>query len=274
MFVKKSKKTSTFYLSLVVLCCFFSSCLFAPDTKEIPIELVELKTEVIKSSKQQPDSLKLETIDNPLVLKTENCALEERLIKAGLTDVHTYDSTIMVDLKYATTDNFLGINLYKCLNKAYLQDEVAKKLALAHKRFKKKYPKYRFKIWDAARPRSVQQIFWDLINKPERLKHLYVARPWEGSAHNYGIAVDLTIVNRHGKELDMGTHFDYFGYLAYPIKEKEMLAAGQLSTKAVKNRELLRKYMCDAGFIITNTEWWHFSAMSRSKAKKIYKIIE
>ena len=74
--------------------------------------------------------------------------------------------------------------------------------------------------------------------------------------------------------VDMGTPYDYFGVLAWPIKEKEMLKSNRLNKNQINNRRLLRKVMSRAGFFNIQTEWWHFNSMTRYKAAKKFKIIE
>ncbi len=124
------------------------------------------------------------------------------------------------------------------------------------------------------RPRRVQQILRDTLDYPLADKPKYVANPQEGSIHNYGAAVDLTIAGADGQPIDMGTDFDYFGVLAYPTKEKELLAAQQLTPEQVANRHLLRDVMTRAGFSPITTEWWHFNAFSRQEADRRYGIVE
>lgn len=204
-------------------------------------------------------------------------ALERQMIKQGLVNVQQVDPTIAVELKYSTTDNFVKKDVYGDLVNAYLQPEVAQKLKKAHDYLKSKHPDFRFLIYDAARPNSVQYTLWDALdglNIPERSKSQYVANPTIGSIHNFGCAIDLTVINEKGIPLDMGTPYDYFGPLAYPRQEQEMLQKGKLTKKQVANREILRNAMKHAGFFVNTTEWWHFDAMSRAQAKAKYGIIK
>ena len=201
--------------------------------------------------------------------------LEQAMIRQGLVDIQKIDQTILVDLKYSTIDNFVEKDVYGDLTRAYLQPMAAKKLAKASSDLQRRQPDLRLLVYDATRPRSVQ---WDLWNT---LKHLpvnervkYVSNPRNGSVHNYGCAVDLTLATKTGKPLDMGTKFDYFGELAYPEKEDQLLKQGKLTKKQVENRRLLRSVMRTAGFSSLKTEWWHFNALSRVEAKKVYKIVE
>lgn len=202
--------------------------------------------------------------------------LEQQMISQGLVNIQKTDPTLQVELKYSTTDNFVKKDVYGDLTNAYLQPEVAQKLAKAHRFLKEVHPGYRFLIYDAARPNSVQYTLWDALDAlkiPEKSKSQYVANPQIGSIHNFGCAVDLTVVNEKGIPLDMGTPYDFFGPLAYPRKEQEMLAGGKLTKQQVANREVLRTAMKKAGFFVNTTEWWHFDAMSRAQAKAKYGII-
>lgn len=200
--------------------------------------------------------------------------LEQSLVDAGLVNVQSVDSTILVDLRYSTTNNFVGVDVYGALDHAYLQAEPARRLAEANTYLKERNSDYTLYIFDAVRPRRVQQILWDTLDYPEKEKPKYVANPQEGSIHNYGAAVDLTIADAEGHPLDMGTGFDYFGVLAYPTKEEEMLAQGNLTEEQIANRRLLREVMTQAGFTPIQTEWWHFNALSREEADRKYGIVE
>ncbi len=200
--------------------------------------------------------------------------LEQSLLNAGLVDVQTVDTTIRVDLRYSTNNNFVGVDVYGDLTDAYLQEEPAQRLARANELLREKRPGYVLYVFDAVRPRRVQQILWDTLDYPEAEKPKYVADPQEGSIHNYGAAVDLTIADANGQPIDMGTDFDYFGVLAYPTQEEAMLTQGKLTNEQVANRRLLREVMTQAGFSPIKTEWWHFNAFSRAEADRRYGIVE
>jgi D-alanyl-D-alanine dipeptidase len=202
------------------------------------------------------------------------CEEEEKLAKAGLVDIQTIDPTILVDLKYSTTDNFVGVDVYGCITRCFMQKKPAQQLADANKYLKAKNADLRLLVYDGVRSRTVQQILWDTLKAPLKLKPNFVADPKKGSIHNYGCAVDLTIATKEGKALDMGTKFDYFGDLAYPTKETQMLKLGKLTQQQINNRKLLRDVMQKAGYQPIKSEWWHFNALSLEKAKKTYKIVE
>ncbi len=112
---------------------------------------------------------------------------------------------------------------------------------------------------------------WERVkNTPQRI---YVASPERGSLHNYGVAVDVSLVDETGQELDMGTPVDFFGELAWPRYEKRFLREGKLSPAQVSNRLLLREVMCEAGFSPIEIEWWHCQLCTREEAAKKYSII-
>ncbi len=200
--------------------------------------------------------------------------LEKKMIEQGLVDIQKVDPTLLVELKYSTTDNFVGKDVYGDLTRAYMQPDMARKLARANKLLNEIKPGHRLLVYDAARPNSVQYILWDALDMPVRQKPQYVADPKIGSIHNFGCAVDLTVADPAGKPLDMGTKYDYFGPLAYPRTEQQMLREGKLTTQQVANRALLRRAMTQAGFSVNPTEWWHFDGMSRSRAKAKYGMIK
>jgi D-alanyl-D-alanine dipeptidase len=206
----------------------------------------------------------------------EKGLLERSMIDYGLIDIQSLDERILVNLKYSSKDNFFGEDVYGDLELAYLQPEVAGALIKANEILKNENPNLSLLVYDAARPLSVQKILWtwlDSLSTTERKN--YVADPDIGSIHNYGCAVDLTIYDLESQSpLDMGTVYDYFGDLAYPRLEREMLNNGKLSLKQLNNRILLRTVMQNAGFTPITSEWWHFNYYSRKIAATKYKIIE
>lgn len=202
--------------------------------------------------------------------------IEQKMVDRGLVDIQKIDPDIQVELKYSTTDNFIGRDVYGDLTRAYLQPEMAKRLARASALLKKEKPGYRLLVYDAARPNSAQYDLWNALDHlkiPARSKTQYVADPRIGSNHNFGCAIDLTVVDQQGKPLDMGTKFDFFGPLAYPRSEQEMLQKGKLTAQQVENRQLLRKVMTQVGFKVNTTEWWHFDGMSKAQARAKYGMI-
>jgi zinc D-Ala-D-Ala dipeptidase len=201
--------------------------------------------------------------------------LEENMISQGLINIQQLDSSILVDLKYASEDNFMGADVYEGLSTAFLQPDVAEKLVKAQQLLKQKHPDLNLIIYDAARPFAVQQKMWDTLRVPLNEKTKYLSNPANGgSIHNYGAAVDISIADENGTALDMGTPYDFFGELAHPVKEQEMLDRGLLTEEQIINRKLLREVMKKAGFFNIQTEWWHFNSCTRDRAKELYQLIE
>ncbi|MDM7916965.1 MAG: M15 family metallopeptidase [Candidatus Eisenbacteria bacterium] len=103
----------------------------------------------------------------------------------------------------------------------------------------------------------------------------YVASPSRGSMHNYGAAVDVTLIDAStGRQLDMGTPLDDFTILAAPREEDRLLRAGRLTREQVARRRLLRSVMTDAGFRALAIEWWHFDAFPKEETRRRFAIVE
>ncbi|MDR0421306.1 MAG: M15 family metallopeptidase [Prevotellaceae bacterium] len=196
----------------------------------------------------------------------------KRLYTAGLVNIKTADSTIVVDLKYATTDNFVGKNMYGDFTEAYLQPDAAKMLANAQKKLKQTNRNWSIVVYDAARPRSVQQRMWEVVKDTDWKN--YVASPSRISMHSYGVAVDVGIVDENGNAVDMGTAFDEFTEKSQPRYEQRFLQENKLTGQQINNRLILRNAMQAAGFRTIRNEWWHFEAMTREQAKQKYKPID
>jgi D-alanyl-D-alanine dipeptidase len=191
-----------------------------------------------------------------------------------LVDVSVLNPSIYFELKYATAANFTGQILYKQIKRPYLVKEVAEKLSQCQVYLEKLHPGYHLLIYDAVRPQIVQERMWkalDTIPVSDRIK--FVSNPKNGSVHNYGAAVDLTISDAEGTPLDMGANFDDLRLVAYPMHEKRFLESGELSLIQVENRKLLRAVMHSQGFRNLPTEWWHFNAYSRAEVKAKFKLI-
>ena len=204
----------------------------------------------------------------------KNMNWEKIYTEQGLERIDTLETGIKVGLRYSTTNNFVGKDVYGDLEDAYLQPEAAQKLYRAAKLLQESNPQFELLIYDAARPRRIQQILWDVVDIPIQERSKYVANPASGSIHNYGCAVDLTIIDSSGKELDMGTDYDDFSPLAHTDKEEKLITEGKLTREQYQNRLLLRDVMTQAGFLPLRSEWWHFDAFSREETKNRFKIVE
>jgi len=206
------------------------------------------------------------------VVITETVKVKKDVIETDLVNILSVDSSIKVDLKYSTNDNFVGKDIYKDLDICYLRAEVAQKLVISQNYLKELHPNYSLIVYDGLRPRSVQWNMWNLVKGTKQQK--YVGNPKNGSIHNYGAAVDLSIIDETGKPLDMGTKFDYFGKLAQPKLEAKFLKQGKLTKEHIANRKLLRKVMKKGGFTNISIEWWHFNAYSRKVVKEKFGVVE
>lgn len=200
----------------------------------------------------------------------------EYVFKAyDLVNIKSLDSTIVVKLQYADTTNFLKRNFYDGLRKAYFTCETAQRICAAQYFLKQINQDYSLIIFDASRPLHVQQMMWDSLNLPPLTKLSYLSRPETTGMHNYGCAVDCSIIDtRSGQLLDMGTDYDAFEKLSQPILEYQFLKSGTLSQEAYQNRRMLRYVMRRAKLNGINTEWWHFSSVNKDEAMTNYRLIK
>ncbi len=162
--------------------------------------------------------------------------------------------------------------MYGPFQTAFLHKSAAEKLKAAVEILKKERPGWSFVVFDALRPRSVQWIMWDKVkNTPQKG---YVADARKGSVHNYGFALDLSLIDDQGKELDMGTPFDTFSDLAQPRYENKFLKEGKLTQRQIDNRLILRNLMVSGGFKPIPNEWWHFDGLPREQLEKKFHMVE
>tara|TARA_R110000796_G_scaffold252631_1_gene389301 strand:+ start:202090 stop:202815 length:726 start_codon:yes stop_codon:yes gene_type:complete len=219
---------------------------------------------VIISCKNETKQIKQETNDSNLNTEIKKTSPEKNTIKrnalksfAGLADttfirLADFSEDFEYDLRYATTNNFLKAKVYDCAE-CYTRVKTAKALLKANTDLIKKG--YRIKFFDCYRPNSVQYKMWEIVPNPQ-----YVADPVKGSIHNKGGAVDITLVTLDGKELDMGTDFDFFGKKAYHDNI-------DLPENVLNNRKLLKETMEAYGFWSIRTEWWHYNLSTASNDK-------
>ncbi len=164
---------------------------------------------------------------------------------ADLVDVLTLDSTLVLDVRYATPRNFTGRTLYpvaRCL----LRADTAERLVRVHERLHREG--LRLRLFDCYRPLSIQKELWALV-PDER----YVADPAKGSRHNRAAAVDLTLADSTGAALPMPSEYDEFTGRAH--RDYQGGTADELA-----NRARLERAMAADGFVGLPTEWWHFDA--------------
>lgn len=174
----------------------------------------------------------------------------------SLVLLKSLDSTIITDVKYATENNFTKKVLYPSA-KVYLRREAAVQLIKANEFLKKAF-NLRLKVYDGYRPLSVQKFMWSILPNEN-----YVADPAKGSRHNRGCAVDVTLIDSNGLELDMGTAYDDFTEKAHP-------ECNDISERAKANRKILNLAMVQFGFKRMDTEWWHFDLIGWEK----YSILD
>lgn len=210
---------------------------------------------------------------------------DEKMRDYGLVDMQEIEPTIGVELKYATTDNFVGENMYGSLVKAYLLPHFAEKVVRAQQILRRLKPRYSLLIYDAARPISVQRRMREIVEGTPL--EVYVADGQRGGRHNYGVAVDLTIVDENGVPLDMGAGFDHFGREAWVGEDSDMelarykayvdglVSEGLISPKAGENRKLLLEIMDAVGLRPYVKEWWHFQErISMTATRQKYKLLD
>ena len=200
-------------------------------------------------------------------------ATEQKLLALGFEDVQMLDTTIRVHLVYATSDNFLGRVMYDDLRRAFLLPLMAQKVVAAQQALHQERPDLDLLILDAVRPLSVQyKMFYVVAGTP---KNRYVANPKKGPGmHNFGAAVDVTLVDRQGNWLPMGSDFDHFGPESHIDEEDRLLALGKITKEEYDNRRLLRRVMRQQGLLTLKSEWWHFSLMPVSRARRELKAVE
>lgn len=216
---------------------------------------------------------------------------DQKMRECGLVDIQHLCPSIRVELKYSTTDNFVGKDMYGSLERAYLVREFADKVVKAQAILRKRYPKYSLLIYDAARPISVQRKMRKLVEGTKW--ESFVADGTKGGRHNYGVAVDLTIVDERGKPLDMGAEFDELTERSsvkgtpdnsdpatrtievYRKYVRGMQSRGVISPRAAENRILLLEVMLEAGLVPYRREWWHFELIEPiSTTRTKYRLLD
>ena len=187
---------------------------------------------------------------SPSVNTEETAVAPDAVADSLLAEVSRIDSSIVVDLRYATSNNFTGAPLPGYLaNRAYLRREAAAALARVQRSLRPHG--LGIKIFDAYRPvrATLAMVDWtERVNRPDLLKDGYIA---SRSRHNLGLAIDLTLIElATGRELEMGTPFDTFSAAAH---------TANASGEAAANRQILKAAMEREGFVNYDQEWWHFS---------------
>lgn len=204
-------------------------------------------------------------------LKSAPDDLNRLLDNKDYIDIPTIPN-VHVSLRYASENNFLGKNIYGDFHQCLLHEIAAGKFRQAARALEQERPGWKFLIFDCLRPRSLQEMLYAAVKGTARQP--YVADPRTGSLHNFGFAIDLSLEDETGRELDMGTPFDDFTALSRPDQERENKEEGKLSTEQLEHRSILRNVMLKAGFIQLPIEWWHYDALPKEQVKAHYKIVE
>lgn len=256
----------TVFLYFFVPVIFLSSCnLF--ENKDVHV----IRQNVVYVSMEQ----QMEDQAKSLKPNQDTSYIEFILKNYNLINIKKLDSSIQVDLRYADTNNFLKRDFYDGLRNAYFNCETALRVCAAQYYLKQIHPNLSILVLDASRPQHIQQMMWDSLKVLPDKKPFYLAPPEETSLHNYGAAVDATIIDiTTGNLLDMGTRFDHFGVLSEPIYEEKFLKMGLLTQQAYENRLLLRRVMQRAKLNPITSEWWHFSICNKAEAVKRFELIK
>jgi D-alanyl-D-alanine dipeptidase len=180
--------------------------------------------------------------------------------------------SIAIDLRYAGSNNFDGRVLYCGIDCAWLRVEAAQGLAAAAAWLASHHPGQRLLVLDALRPQRVQEAIWRDVQGTPAAR--YFADPARGSIHSFGMAVDVTLLDAQGRELDMGSGFDEMSVRSHPALEAEQLAAGHIAREHIASRETLRLAMHAGGFSGIPTEWWHFNHGNVARVRRAFTRIE
>ena len=175
--------------------------------------------------------------------------IDKVIADTTFVNLKNYSTDFVYDMKYATADNFLKVQVYDCAE-CFLRLKTVKALILANNDLKKLGLK--IKLYDCYRPLDVQKKMWAIVPNAT-----YVANPAKGSIHNRGGAVDISLIDLSGKELDMGTKFDFFGQEASHNYLK-------FNEQIIKNRQLLKSVMIANSFSSFDSEWWHYNLKTAS----------
>lgn len=189
-------------------------------------------------------------ITSVVAIFSANFAISQSIADTSFVNLKDYSTNFVYDMRYATDNNFLRAKVYDCAE-CILRLNTVKALISANEEFVEKG--YKIKIFDCYRPVDIQRRMWAIVPNPR-----YVANPDKGSIHNRGGAVDITLVDSDGVELDMGTDFDHFG-------PEAAHGAGKHSRQVQKNRKLLKKVMLKHSFNAFASEWWHYNLDGASK---------
>ena len=180
-------------------------------------------------------------------------------------------SDVSLELRYATTNNFVGRDMYAGYDCGWLHRDAYEALKNVAARLQAVRPDLRLLVLDALRPQRVQELMWDSLEGTDLRQ--YLASPDRGSIHSFGMAVDVTLIDVQGRELDMGTAFDDLTERSHPALESTLLQRGDITATHIANRQLLRGVMTANGWQGISTEWWHFDCGDRRLVRQNYTRI-
>ncbi len=230
----------------MVLTIGFGAAAFAAQRGHRALEAQVQELEAALAAVEVSNSARVQALETEISrLKEETLSLSGRIQRAGhgFVPVEEADSTIVIDLRYATPDNFTGKQVYPRAV-AVLRPETAAKLSQANTEFRQLG--YALKVWDAYRPAWAERELWHATSAKA-----YVADPRYPSRHNRGTSVDVTLVDGNGNEVEMPTPFDEFS-------ERAGRSYQGMSARARENMDLLTAVMVRHGFSTISNEWWHF----------------
>lgn len=251
---------------LLIFAMMLSGCCYAPGNERASfieqwLKLPELKMEDYQSMKEQT-SYENEDASAPTedgtALQTPVVNLEEMPDRepGDFVKVKEYIPDIVVELKYATNQNFTNHVVYD-FTEAYLRYSTVLKLMDVQEELREQG--LRLKIWDAFRPLKAQEKLWAAKPDPN-----FVSNPWNGTnSHSRGHTLDITLVNGEGKELEMPTGFDDFS--TYADRDYS-----DCTDAAAKNAMLLQEVMEKNGFTGLQSEWWHFSENAEYEIERVF----
>lgn len=213
---------------------------------------------IIKKNSFKPSISNIVITFDDYIQPKEEVGLEQ---EHGLVDLTKLPTNFLIELRYATTNNFAKKLFYPKIAKPYLKESTAQKLMEANEEFFKLG--YKIKILDAYRPHKYQFELRKAASEINSQTQGYIANPDTGSHHNRGVSVDITLTDLNGSEINMPTEYDHFG-------PEASITYSDCTEEEKNNRELLGTIMEKHGFRRINSEWWHFDDTDYLK----YPILE
>jgi D-alanyl-D-alanine dipeptidase len=260
--IKVSKNNSIIAVSLLIAFSIGFNVYFVAvvqqQNKKLKEEVDKLQkvstseTEKEKSAEEEMEGLKntIEELKNKVKeLEIENTKKDNIIKETGMKEindlvlVNNIDASILIDIRYATANNFLSKVIYNS-GVGVIRKETGLKLKQVNEELKG-YG-YKLKLWDGYRPRSAQQKLWDFLPDPR-----VVANPSKPCSHTVGAGADVTLVDLNGNEVVMPSGYDDF-------TAKGDRDFSDVSNTGKENAELLTKVMVKHGFKTISSEWWHY----------------